>query len=65
MNNQFTYKLIKTTKFQEVTFDLYTSNEGYFVEASNGLESEYMISKKEALGYIANAKRIMKLETTN
>lgn len=65
MNDTFHYKLIKSTKFQGVTFDLYTSTEGYFVEASNGLASEYMSYKKDALNYIASAKKIMKLEATH
>ena len=65
MKSTFTYKLIESTNFQGITFDLYSSTEGYFVEVSDGLASEYMRTKKEALNYISNAKRIMKLEATH
>ena len=58
----FTFKLITTTKLKNVTIDLYSSTEGYFVETSQGLVSDYFKTKKEATNYITNAKRTIKKE---
>jgi hypothetical protein len=58
----FTFKLLTTTKFKNVTIDLYLSTEGYFVETSQGLVSDYFKTKKEATNYIANAKKNIKIE---
>ena len=43
----FKFKLIQTTTFKGVVIDLYSSTEGYFVETSQGLVSEYYKTKKE------------------
>jgi hypothetical protein len=58
----FTFKLITTTKFKNVTIDLYSSTEGYFVETSQGLVSDYFKTKKEATNYITTTKRNIKIE---
>ena len=58
----FTFKLITTTKLKNITIDLYSSTEGYFVETSQGLVSDYLKTKKKATNYIANAKRNIKIE---
>jgi hypothetical protein len=58
----FNFKLLTTTKFKNVTIDLYSSTKGYFVETSQGLVSDYFTTKKEATRYIANAKRNIKIE---
>jgi hypothetical protein len=58
----FNFKLLTTKKFKNVTIDLYSSTEGYFVETSQGLVSSYFKTKKEATRYIANEKRIIKIE---
>ena len=58
----FTFKLITTTKLKNVTIDLYSSTEGYFVETSQGLVSDYFKTKKEATNYITNTKRNIKIE---
>lgn len=59
----FTFKLITTTKLKNVTIDLYSSTEGYFVETSQGLVSDYFKTKKEAANYISNAKQNIKIES--
>ena len=58
----FKFKLIQTTTFKGVVIDLYSSTEGYFVETSQGLVSDYYKTKKEATNYIANAKKNIKIE---
>jgi hypothetical protein len=58
----FNFKLLTTTKFKNVAIDFYSSTEGYFVETSQGLVSDYFKTKKEATKYIANAKRNIKLD---
>jgi hypothetical protein len=58
----FNFKLLTTTKIKNVTIDLYSSTEGYFVETSQGLVSDYFKTKKEARSYIANAKKNIKIE---
>ena len=52
----FSFQILKTIKFKNVTIDLYNSTEGYFVETSEGLVSEYFNTKKEAIYYIKNVK---------
>ncbi|NBW20227.1 MAG: hypothetical protein EBR82_70885 [Caulobacteraceae bacterium] len=61
--NNFTFKLLKTIEFKNVTIDLYSSLEGYFVETSQGLVSDYFKTKKEAANYISNAKQNIKIES--
>jgi hypothetical protein len=58
----FTFKLLTTTKIKNVTIDLYSSTEGYFVETSQGLVSDYFKTKKEAANCIANIKQNIKTE---
>ena len=58
----FNFKLLTTTKIKNVTIDLYSSTEGYFVETSQGLVSNYFKTKKEATSYIVNAKRNIKID---
>jgi hypothetical protein len=60
---EFSFKILTTTKYKNVTIDLYSSTEGYFVETSQGLVSDYFKTKKQATEYIANTKRVIKLET--
>jgi hypothetical protein len=58
----FTFKLLTTIKFKNITIDLYSSTYGYFVETSQGLVSDYFKIKKEATNYIANTKHNIKIE---
>jgi len=60
---EFSFKILTTTKYKNVTIDLYSSTEGYFVETSQGLVSDYFKTKKQATEYIANIKRVIKIET--
>ena len=53
---KFTFKLIKETQYKGVIILLYSSTLGWFVETSQGLVSEYMKTKKEALCEIKNIK---------
>jgi hypothetical protein len=59
---EFTYSLIKETSYKGVTFSLYSSTEGWFVETSEGVVTEYMTTKKEALEYVKRAKKLIKIE---
>jgi hypothetical protein len=59
----FTFKLVTTTKYVNVTIDLYSSTLGYFVETSQGLVSDYFKSEREAKNYIRNARQNIKLES--
>jgi hypothetical protein len=59
---QFTFSLVKSVTYRKVRIDLFTSTDGYFVETSQGLISDYFKTKKEATSYIANAKRNIKIE---
>lgn len=59
----FTFKLIKEISYKKVNILLFSSNIGWFVETSQGIVSEYMKTKKEALQFIANAKYNIKIET--
>lgn len=62
---EFTYSLIKQTTYKGVTFSLYNSTEGWFVETSQGVVTEYMRTKKEALEYIKRSKSLIKIESTH
>jgi hypothetical protein len=59
---QFTFSLLKSVTYREVRIDLFTSTEGYFVETSQGLVSEYFSSKKQAESYAVECKRQIKSE---
>lgn len=60
---EFTYRLVKKTTYMGVTFLLYSSTYGWFVETSQGLITEYMRTKKEALNYMKTAKNILRIES--
>ena len=61
----FTYNLVKETTYKGVNIMLFNSTEGWFVETSQGLVSEYMRTKKEALQTISNVKNNIKIEGAN
>jgi CRISPR/Cas system-associated protein Cas7 (RAMP superfamily) len=58
----FTFKLSNEMNYKGVAIMLYDSTEGWFVETSQGLVSEYMKTKKEALEAIKNIKNNIKNE---
>ena len=58
----FTFKLVKEITYKRVNIMLFNSTEGWFVETSQGLVSEYMKTKKEALQTIANIKNNIKTD---
>jgi hypothetical protein len=58
----FTFSLVKSVTYLGVCIDLFTSTEGYFVETSQGLVSEYFPNKKQAEDYVAECKRQIKSE---
>lgn len=60
---EFTYSLVKETTYRGVNFSLYNSTEGWFVETSEGIVSEYMKTKKEALDYLRKSKSVLKIES--
>ena len=62
MTTEFTFKLIKETQYKGVNITLYSSTEGWFVETSQGIVTEYMRTKKEALEEIKNIKNNIKSE---
>ena len=62
-SKKFTFKLVKEITYKGVKIMLYNTTEGWFVETSQGLVSEYMKTKKEALQTIANIKYNIKTET--
>ena len=59
----FTFKLLTTTNFRNVIIDLYSSTEGYFIETSQGLVSEYFKTKKDATNCISSIKKNIKIES--
>lgn len=61
----FTFRLVKETQCKGVNIMLFNSTEGWFIETSQGLISEYMETKKEALEAIKLVKNNIKSETTN
>ena len=63
--NEFSFKLINSTNYKKVIIDLYSSTEGYFIETSQGLVSEYYKTKKEAVNYIKTVKSSIKTEINN
>jgi hypothetical protein len=63
--NKFSFKLINSTNYKKVSIDLYLSTEGYFIETSQGLVSEYYKTKKEAVNYIKTVKSSIKTEINN
>jgi hypothetical protein len=58
----FKSNLLKTTKYMGVTIDFHSSTEGYFIQTSQGLVSDYMKTKKEAIEYIRTVKNNIKTE---
>jgi len=60
--SEFTFKLLKTTKFKSVSIELYQSTLGYFVETSQGIISDYFKTKKEAADYVKITKSVIKIE---
>lgn len=65
MTTTFTFKLVKEIQYKGVNIMLFNSTEGWFVETSQGLVSEYMKTKKEALQFISNVKNNIKSEVAN
>lgn len=61
----FTFKLIKEITYKGVNIMLFNSTEGWFVETSQGLISEYMKKKTQALESIKTIKNNIKSEATN
>jgi hypothetical protein len=59
----FTFRLVKQTQCKGVNIMLFQSTEGWFVETSQGLVSDYFQTKKEALEQIKNTKTNIKSET--
>jgi hypothetical protein len=59
----FTFRLVKLTQCKGVNIMLFQSTEGWFVETSQGLVSDYFQTKKEALEQIKNTKTNIKSET--
>lgn len=65
MTATFTFKLVKEIQYKGVNIMLFNSTEGWFVETSQGLVSEYMKTKKESLQTITNVKNNIKSEVAN
>ena len=59
----FTFKLIKEITYKGVNIMLFNSTEGWFVETSQGLVSDYLETKKQALEQIKIIKTNIKIET--
>ena len=64
-HQEFTFKLVQQMTYKGVKIMLYNSTEGWFVETSQGLVSEYMKTKKESLQYISAQKNTIKIEAVN
>ena len=62
---RFTFKLIKEIIYKDVSIMLFNSTNGWFIETSQGLVTEYMKTKKEAIAEIANIKNNIKSELQN
>lgn len=62
-NQNFTFKLVKETTCNGINIMLFNSTEGWFVETSEGLVSEYIKTKKEALQNMSSVKKNIKSET--
>ena len=64
ITQEFKFKLVQETSYKGINIMLFNSTNGWFVETSQGLVSEYMSEKKEALETIKNIKNNIKSETT-
>ena len=63
MTTEFKFSLVKQIKYKGVSIMLFTSTNGWFVETSQGLATDYMETKTQALEEVKIIKANIKSET--